>query len=148
MIPETNDDGLLPEGIHWATWGGAELEERFATTAWRRTLTSGARRAAENLKAAGCRILNPDGSYVTDKDRPSDFDGCWDTAWVTGHYLDPVLLSFGNRRAAQKAKYRGELFPSSAVADQQGTTYLEFFQRDKQTGKSKGIVAIDLESFP
>ena len=146
MIPDTNDDGLLPEGIHWATW--PELEERFATTAWRRALTGGARRAAENLKAAGCRTLYLDGSYVTGKDRPSDFDGCWDTIGVSGQSLDPVLLSFGNRRAAQKAKYHGELFPSSAVADQHGTTYLDFFQRDKQTGKAKGIVAIDLESFP
>ena len=62
--------------------------------------------------------------------------------------MDPVLLSFGNRRAEQKAKYYGELFPSSAVADRQGATYLDFFQRDKQTGKPKGILAIDLEAFP
>ena len=59
-----------------------------------------------------------------------------------------MLLSFGNRRAAQKAKYHAELFPSSVVADQQGTTYPEFFQRDTQTSKPKGIVAIDQESFP
>ena len=88
---------------------------------WRRLLAGGARRAAENLKASGCRILYLDGSYVTDKGRPSDFDGCWDTTGVSGESLGPVLLSFGNRRAAQKAKYHGELFPSSAVADGQGT---------------------------
>ena len=146
MIPGTNEDGLLPEGIHWATW--AEVEERFATNGWRRTLTGGARRAAENLKASGCRTLYLDGSYVTDKARPSDFDGCWDATGVSGEFLDPVLLSFGNRRAAQKAKYHGELFPSAAVADGQGTTCLDFFQRDKQTGKPKGIAAIDLEAFP
>ena len=146
MIPKTNDAGLLPEGIHWATW--AEVEERFAITDWRRTLTDGARRAADNLKASGCKTLYLDGSYVTDKEHPSDFDGCWDTTGVSGQSLDPVLLSFGNRRAAQKAKYHGELFPSSIVADERGTTYLEFFQRDKQTAKPKGIIAIDLEAFP
>ena len=59
-----------------------------------------------------------------------------------------MLLSFGNRRAAQKAKYHGELFPSSAVADELGTAYLYFFQRNKQTGEPKGIIAIDLEAFP
>ena len=146
MIPKANDDGLLQEGLHWATW--AEVEERFATTDWRWTLTDGVKRAAENLKAAGCRILYLDGSYVTTKERPSDFDGCWDTTGVSGQSLDPVLLSFENRRAAQKAKFHGELFPSSAVADELGTTYLDFFQRDKQTGKPKGIIAIDLGAFP
>ena len=61
---------------------------------------------------------------------------------------DPMLPSFGNRSAVRKVKYHGEPFPSSVVADQQGTTYPEFFQRDQQTSKPKGIVAIDLESFP
>ena len=107
MIPETNDAGLLPEGIHWTTW--AEMEERFATTARRRTLIGGARNAAQNLKAVGCRTLYLDSSYLTDKDRPSDFAGRWDTAGVSGQSLDPVLLSFGNRRAAQKAKYHRKL---------------------------------------
>ena len=98
--------------------------------------------------ASGSRILYLDGSYVTDKDRPLDFDGCWDATGVSGQSLDPVLLSFGNRRAAQRAKYYGELFPSSAVADRQGATCLDFFQQDKQTGQPKGIVAIGLEAFP
>ena len=110
-------------------------------------MTDGAKRAAENLRAAGCRTLYLNGSYATDKEHPSDFDGCWDTTGVAGQALDPVLLSFGNRRAAQKEKYHGELFPSSAAADERGTTYLEFFQRDKQTGEPKGIIAMDLEAF-
>ena len=55
---------------------------------------------------------------------------------------DPVLLDFKNKRAAQKAKYGGELFPASISADGY-RTYLEFFQIDRN-GKEKGIVAIDL----
>ena len=145
MIPPLNDDGLLPPGIHWATW--VEVEKRYSTTVWRRMLTDGARRAAEDLKQAGCRTLYLDGSFVTSKRRPSDFDGCWDPDGVTWDQVDSVLRTFGNRRAAQKAKYHGELFISSRPADG-GLTFLDFFQRDKYTGNPKGIIAIDLEGFP
>ena len=145
MIPPLNDDGLLPVGIHRATW--AEVEAMYGTSVCRRTLADGARQAAENLKAAGCKTLYLDGSFVTSKERPSDFDGCWDPQGVSGEDLDPILLTFSNGRAAQKAKYRGELFISSQTADG-GLTFLEFFQRDKWTGNPKGIIAVDLEAFP
>jgi hypothetical protein len=62
--------------------------------------------------------------------------------------LDPVLLVFANQRAAQKAKYGGEFFPAESAADPFGTRFLEFFQRDKQTGDPKGIVTIDLGGLP
>ena len=45
-----------------------------------------------------------DGSFVTAKEFPSDFDGCWDPDGVDGAKLDPVLLVYDNLRAAQKAK--------------------------------------------
>jgi HTH-type transcriptional regulator/antitoxin HigA len=52
-----------------------------------------------------------------------------------------VLLDFRRARAAQKAKYGGELFIASASASPSGTALLEFFQRDKVTGQRKGIIA-------
>jgi hypothetical protein len=110
-------------------------------------LSGGVKRAAENLKQASCKTLYLDGSFVTSKSRPSDFDGCWDPDGVTWNQVDSVLRTFGNRRAAQKAKYHGELFISSSPADW-GLTFLDFFQRDKYTGNPKGIIAIDLEAFP
>ena len=42
--------------------------------------------------------------------------------------MDPVFRDFDNERAAQKAKYGGEFFPSSFKADAVGRTFLEFFQ--------------------
>jgi hypothetical protein len=85
-----------------------------------------------------------DGSFVTEKDRPNDFDGCWDPTNVVAHLLDPVLLDFTNGRAAQKQKYRGEMF--IADAPNAGTqTFLEFFQREKLTGAAKGILGISLK---
>jgi len=60
--------------------------------------------------------------------------------------LDPVLLTFDRGRAAQKAKYHGELFPAQFAASPSGTTFLEFFQCDKE-GRPKGIIALDLQEF-
>ena len=58
--------------------------------------------------------------------------------------LDPVLLTFDPGRVTQKPKYRGELFPASAIAGRDGFSFLEFFQTDKETGGPKGIIVIDL----
>jgi len=142
MIPPFDDaTGHLPPGIHWVTWQA--LEQRFAGNSWRRTLLSGLRRAANNLRAAGCRTLYVDGSFVTACDSPRDFDGCWEPAGVDPNKLDPVLLKFDSGRLAQKAKYGGELFPSSAQASPAGNTFLGFFQESRD-GVAKGIIALDL----
>ena len=114
MIPALTHEGLLPPGIHWATW--PEIEERFATTEWSRTLSEGIRQAAENLKEAGCRTLYLDGSFVTSKNHPGDFDGCRGPDGVEAAKPDPVLLDFTNRKAAQKRNYHSELFLSSLPA--------------------------------
>jgi hypothetical protein len=60
--------------------------------------------------------------------------------------LDPVLLTFDNKRVAQKIKYFGELFPANCCEQGTGKTWLGFFQVDKDTGNSKGIIGINLGS--
>ena len=71
---------------------------------------AGLREAMQSLKNAGCRTVYIDGSFVTDKEIPGDFDACWEEAWVDPLKLDPVLLTFADGRAAQKAKYLGSCF--------------------------------------
>ena len=88
-----------------------------------------------------------DGSFVTNKQHPNDFDACWEEDNVDPLKLDPVLLTFDPGRATQKAKYLGELFPASVGADSEGLSFLEFFQTDKNSGEPKGIVAIDLREM-
>lgn len=105
---------------------------------------AGLRSAMENLRDAGCRAVYVDGSFVTAKEAPNDFDACWEEAEVDPIALDPVLLTFDPGRATQKAKYLGELFPASAIANTDGFSFLEFFQTDRETGRRKGIIAIDL----
>lgn len=145
MIPPFSDSGNLPRGIHDATWD--EIVERFGTNERRRELLDGLRRALDNLRAAGCRRAYLDGSFATAKEEPEDFDACWEANGVDIGRLDPALLTFANRRAAQKERFRGELFPADWAADPHGTRFLDFFQRDKLGGEPKGIVALDLEDL-
>ena len=108
---------------------------------------TGLKDAITNLKDAGCRTVYIDGSFVTGKEILGDFDACWEAEGVNPVILDPVLLTFEDGRAKQKAKYLGELFPASFPADDDGFSFLEFFQTDKETGKRKGIVAINLREL-
>ncbi|MDQ2831408.1 MAG: hypothetical protein M3Y74_20470 [Chloroflexota bacterium] len=84
-----------------------------------------------------------DGSFITAKEEPGDFDACWENRGVEGRLLDPVLLMFANGRAAQKAAYGGEFFIAESVADPHGTRYLAFFQQTRD-GTTKGIVALTI----
>lgn len=142
MIPPFTGEGKLPEGIHDATWD--DFVKRFGWTRHRQRLLSGMYRALKSLRAAGCQYVYINGSFVTTKESPGDFDCCWDTTNVDSRLLDPTLLIFTNRRAAQKVKYFGEMFPASSVASSSGSTYLDFFQVDKTDGSRKGIIRIDL----
>ena len=105
---------------------------------------TGLRAALDNLKGAGCRTVYLNGSFVTSRELPNDYDACWEETGVDPEALDPVLLTFDPGRAMQKDKYMGELFPTSIIADTGGLSFLEFFQTDKDTGRTKGIIAIDL----
>ena len=108
---------------------------------------AGLRAALEDLKSAGCRVVYVNGSFVTGKALPNDYDACWEEAGVEPAALDPVLLTFDPGRATQKAKYMGELFPASVIAGTDGLSSLEFFQTDRDTGQGKGIIAIDLRDL-
>jgi hypothetical protein len=124
----------------------SEIENHFGTNPHRLYLLSGFKRGAQALAKAGCRILYLDGSFVTDKEFPSDYDVCWEEIGVVLAHLDPVLQVFGNKRAAQKAKYFGEYFPAHGPAenDPPFRIFFDFFQTDKDTGQPKGIIAINL----
>jgi hypothetical protein len=99
------------------------------------------------LKAAGCLRVYVDGSFVTSKEEPGDFDACWDTEGVDFDLADERLLTFDRGRATQKAAFLGELFIADARADPQGTLFREFFQTDRE-GRRKGIVLVELKDLP
>jgi hypothetical protein len=147
MIPAFDPaTGNLPSGVHEATW--AEVVARYGTTPHRLALLAGLKAALDALHVAGCQRAYVDGSFTTAKAQPEDFDGCWEIEGVDLARLDPVLKTFTNRREAQKRAFGGELFPADWEADASGTHFLEFFQRDRDAGRPKGIIALDLRGLP
>jgi hypothetical protein len=145
MIPNLDPaTGYLPPGLHLAPW--VELSPRFGANTHRARLLAGLLGALKNLCGAGCREVLLDGSFISQKPLPKDYDAAWETAGVNPALLDPVLLDFNNSRAAMKAKYGGEFFPASAYAAA-GVLYRDFFQTDP-SGVAKGVLQIDLGSLP
>lgn len=141
MIPEFNEFGLLPIGIHLATW--KEFKDRFGINSHRLKLFNGLIQAGNVLKQAGCILIYVDGSFVTNKKFPSDYDACWDLVGVNPTRLDQLMIQFDDiSRKLLKAKYLGDLFPAQIPEGSSGKTFVDFFQTDKNTGKLKGIVAL------
>ena len=121
--------------------------DRFGHTPWRRRLLAGMLEALRLLQFAGCVRVYVDGSFVTAKEVPADFDACWDAEGVDFDLIDDRLLNFDRGRASQKAAFLGELFIADGRADPQGTLFREFFKTDRD-GRRKGIVVIDLKGLP
>jgi len=145
VIPVFDSRGNLPPGIHRAAW--RQIVTRLGFTARRKMLLIGLREALVALKAAGCRLVYLDGSFVTSKPQPEDFDACWGVSGVEVEKLDPVFLDFSDSRARQKQRFLGEFFPAELPEGATGKTFVEFFQTDKETGNAKGILAIDLRRW-
>jgi Family of unknown function (DUF6932) len=143
VIPEFTAQGLLPQGVHPATL--EEVLERFGGNERREQLLNGLVEALGLLRAAGCRCVYINGSFVTSKERPNDVDVCWDVDGVDADALDPVFFDFDDGRAAQKARFGAEFFPAQVPEGLTGRAFLDFFQVDRQTGEPKGIIELRLD---
>lgn len=140
MIPAFEQaTGNLPPGEHEATW--EEVVERFSWNDRRKKILAGLRRAAISLRAAGCTFFLLDGSFVTAKELPRDFDACCDYSGMDPSKVDLRMMS---GKKVMKAEFLGEIHPEHWVAD--GVyTFREFFQIDRD-GRAKGIVRLKLET--
>ena len=143
MLPAFDpDSGRLPPGEHVAAWD--EVVDRFGWTERRRRLLDGLADAIELLAEAGCRRIWLNGSFVTAKDEPGDFDCVWSPTGVDRAAIERSaveLLDLSNHRAAQKARFGGEFLPNIVEAAS-GRRFAQFFQSDRD-GTLKGIVVID-----
>ena len=143
VIPEFDENGNLPPGVHFCEW--EEFNKKFGTNYKRERMIDGLELVMTQLKAAGCRTIYINGSFVTSEPEPNDFDACYDRETVDMDNLRvnaPRLFNHSDRNA-QKAKYRGEVFPSDQPVGNYGDNSFEFFQTDRDQNK-KGIIAIDL----
>ena len=143
MLPAIDaSTGNLPPGVHHATW--EEVVARFGQGGHRAQLAAGLLGALQELAKVGCRSVLLNGSFVSTKPQPGDYDAAWEEAGVNRELLDPVLRhAYG---PAMKAKYLGELFPADMEAVF-GVPFREFFQTDRE-GRPKGVVSIDLRTLP
>lgn len=122
-----------------------EVVQYFGNNYHRMRLIGGLEAACRNLSSAGCKWLILDGSFVTKKLLPGDYDGVWESDRDDYRLLDPVLLDFSEQRAAMKVKYLGDLFPVN-LNEASGQHFVDFFRTDRN-GVEKGLVRIKLESF-
>lgn len=137
---------ILPPGVHAATL--QDVGDTFATNPWRRSLFNGLVDASGRLRSAGCPAILLDGSFVSSKPNPGDYDACWDPTGVDPAMLDPVFAKIDPGRAAQKAAFKGEFFPSTMTCLEIGKAFADFFQIDRFTGSKKGILSISLVDDP
>jgi hypothetical protein len=152
MIPEFDPStgrGLrvLPPGIYPAT--KEEVSNRFGGNSVRTRLLTGLMTALSLLEQAGCRQVYLDGSFVTSKPNPDDFDVAWDARGVDPKLLDPIFwhpLFTRPPRTAQKRRFGGEFLAAHGSPDGR-QTYVDYFQKRKEGGV-KGIVVIHLGGAP
>lgn len=143
MIPEFEETGNLPEGVHFASL--EEVVERFGYNPKRAWLLDGLKLLVSVLDKANCPLIYIDGSFVTSKDIPGDYDLCWSIVDVVEEELDLALLDFSpTGRDRMDKKYRGDIFPAELPEGSSGKLFVDFFQEDKNTGERKGIVAIKI----
>jgi hypothetical protein len=142
MIPGWQENGDLPPGVHFETW--REMRARLGFNPLRQRMLLGLDQACRQLRKAGCRLVYVNGSFVTRKERPGDFDACWDVQNVDEDQFDPVFWDFARGREAQKRRFLGEFFPAQLPEGASGRAFVDFFQVNKRTGAPKGILAVRL----
>jgi len=144
LIPNFKSNGLLPDGIHWATL--TEIKERLCFSEKRTELVAGLEKAILSLKKAGCETIYLDGSFSSSKEIPGDIDVCWELGNVDLDFLfviEPVLFDFTLKRKAQKDKFGCEFFLTDDFAAPPDKTFIEFFQQDRD-GSAKGIIGLKI----
>jgi len=148
MLPQFNESGLLPAGIHPCNW--SELRERFGYNYSRGLILEGLAKGVKMLQMFGNPWVYVGGSFVASKEIPGDFDACWTYENLTSQIVEnllgayPVFMDLEHPRALQKMAFRGEFFPAFAIEGGSGKTFLDFFQQDKETGLPKGIIHLIL----
>lgn len=138
MVPNLKKTGLLPAGIHPATWN--ELVEKFGFNEHRLQLLDGLKKGLNVLIEYGCKEACVDGSFVTSKVKPGDIDVCYDNThmnWKRFTKDYPEFISLKNGISIQKQKYNSEFYAYNAYDD----NILHYFQFDKNNNP-KGIVKL------
>lgn len=146
MVPDFTEEGLLPSGIHKATL--KEIQEKLGWSGRRRRLLEGLERALDLMAACSVQRVYVDGSFVTDKDRPNDIDGCYDPAeGAEGverlRRMHPIWPPNLWNRAEAKEMFGVDFFPAATTEFGSGQPFLRFFQKDRE-GRERGVLMVEL----
>jgi hypothetical protein len=137
MVSAFDSNGNLPPGVHDATI--EEIKQRFAYNAHRAKLFEGLVEVTELLTRCDCPEVYLDGSFVTEKNEPQDYDLCYEPAGIkpTAEFKK-FLLS----RIERKERYKGDIFARLPQPPYE-IDHVEHWQTDKE-GNIKGIIRIKL----
>jgi len=145
MIPDFDTDGNLPSGIYEANL--MEIEAKFTFTLKRKGHFKHLKLLIVDLIAIGCKTIYIDGSFITKKALPNDIDICWESKGVdliNAKMNMPILWDLNFPRNAQQNKYHADIFPANCFELSSKLYFLDFFQFDKNTGKAKGIIKLEI----
>ena len=146
MELEYDEFGNLGHRIFEMSW--EEFKELFGYNEKRRWLLEGMELAISDFKKIGCKAFYADGSLVTSKEEPGDYDICWDD---TGMELlkawqkCPELFDIGRNGQKIKDRYRGDVVPANNCPDpDSGINFVAYFMKDQEDRK-KGIIRVEIE---
>ncbi len=145
MLPPFDERGNLPPGVYETNW--TEFCNRFGFNSHRQNILVGLQMALQLLAQANCQRVYIGGSFVTDKEYPNDFDGCYDDMNIDYDLLDPI---FDEELVVQKKdlveNYSPILYFKAAcsvpISEETSEGAVRFLQTDRD-GNPKGIIALD-----
>ena len=141
MSPNLKKSGLLPAGVHLATWD--ELVERFGFNEHRLKLLEGLKKGLKALHKHNCYDIYIGGSFVTDKPEPGDVDVCFDNSFMKWKAFQNNYPEFSLNEKGfynQFKKYKSNFYPYNSYDD-----YFFLFFQYSRNGEPKGLVKLSLK---
>lgn len=146
-LPEFREDGWLPEGHYACSW--EEVMDKFGGSAGkqRQRVTRGLLSWRDEVRAKGVSgWLLLDGSFISAKENPGDFDAML----VIDEEARKILENDIEARSLldySECKKRGFdllYFFAATVRDYPDLVGLDLWDRDKETGELKGVLEVEL----
>ncbi len=141
MIPESDKNGNLPPGIFEATI--EEVEERFSINFQRKKLFGLLLEVLAIFRNCGCPEVYLDGSYITNKDEPEDYDLCYEP---TGINATDEFFEFLKSKDRRKERYGGDIFPRMPEPPYHYDHVVHWQIDGRNDDAAKGILKILLRS--
>ena len=142
MIPELTGEGMLPPGRHEATV--EEIRRRFGSgNLVRSRLMKGLDAVLRMARKVGADLLYLDGSFVTDKKEPGD----WDAVLLLpagARIWSKEAIALADRPDVRK-RYDGDLFTVSEEDTEVLAHYVEGVFVHDRNGRAKGLVVLRLK---